>query len=153
MAAVPQEYTVHCLIDEECDCAAVNSPFNYSMFMEGSLSIPAFQYCNGEPSLSCTEEHNSNEAPIVDNQLTVTWNARTVITQGDYRTKSTPANGDHDVLCYTTYFWRAHAVVMLNETAFVVVRGTYFLMHGTRAKTLNQFTTIPFFFSTKFHPF
>ena len=100
--------------------------------MEGSVSKSAVQYCNEELSLPCTEELDNNYAPIADTQLTVTWNAKTVISHGVYFNTSTPANGDHVFLCYATYTWRSDITVMLNETAFVVVRGMCFLMHATR---------------------
>ena len=125
MTAVPQNYTVHCLIDEACECA-VKFSINYYMLMEGTLSEPAVLYCNKELSLPCTEEPDSNEATTVDNQLTVTWDAKTVIAQVNYHTTSTPANGDHDFLCVANYTARGigHGQ-MRTEEAFVSIRGIY----------------------------
>ena len=139
MTAVPQNYTVHCLIDEACGCAALNSSFSYYMFMEGSLSEPAVQYCDEESSLSCTDELDSNDASTVDNQLTVTWNAKTVITDGDYFFTSTSESGDHDFLCATSYV--NSIAEMASEVAFISVRGRHTLpMHKTRSKKYMYFT-------------
>ena len=133
MTAAPQEYTVHCLVNATCECARVNRQFNYYMFMEGSRppSEEAVQYCNGQPSLSCSEELDNSDATNVDNQLTVTWDPKTVITEGDYHTTSTPANGDHDILCDVRYFPTGNFNnQMKSEEAFVSIRGIYsFLMH------------------------
>ena len=125
MTSAPQKYTVHCLINTACECAVMNSPFKYYMFMEGSLSEPAVQYCKREPSLSCYKPLESNDATTVDNQLTVIWYANTVITEGDYHTISTPANGDHDFLCVSEYFPKGiFTLEMKCEGAFVSIRGT-----------------------------
>ena len=131
VTAVPQNYTVHCLINETCDCAAMNSPFGYYMFMEGSLNEQAVQYCNEVSSLSCSEEFDSNDATAIDNQLTVTWYANTVITQGDYsyHTISTPANGDHDFLCVTNYTAKGMGE-MKSEAVFVSIKGIDMLLHA-----------------------
>ena len=70
-------------------------------------------------------QQRSNAMSIVDNQLNVTWNAETVIVQGDYSIIATPENGDHDFLCAATY-----DIVTTNtataESAVVSVRGAYF---------------------------
>ena len=125
MTTVPQKYTVHCLIDQTCDCAPKNEYIKYYMFMEGSLDVSALQYCIQEPTLSCSEAaNNSSDMPIVDYQLTVTWNAESVIKQGDYTYTNTPANGDHDFLCAATYVSALNEAVMAYEFAFVSVRGT-----------------------------
>ena len=131
MTAVPQNYTVHCLINETCQCAEVNSSFNYHMFMEGSLSEPAIDYCDQEPSLSCSENKESNDELIVDNQLTVTWSAGTEITQGDYHTITTRANGDHDFLCVSSFTVRANVETNF-EQAFVSIRGIYMHSHACK---------------------
>ena len=133
VTAVPQNYTVHCLIDETCDCASINSPFDYAMFMEGSLSEQAVQYCNGQPSLSCSKKLDSNDAPIVDHQLTVTWDANTVITQGGYDNTSTPANGDHDFLCVTSYTAKGMGQ-MKSEEAFISIRGINMHSHACKCQ-------------------
>ena len=131
VTAVPQNYTVHCVIDETCFCAELNSPFNYSMFMEGSVTESAVQYCNGQPSLSCSKKLDSKDAPILDNQLTVTWDTNTVITQGDYSTTSTPANGDHDFLCVTSYTAKGIGQ-MKSEEAFLSIRGINMHSHACK---------------------
>ena len=101
--------------------------------MEGSASQQAVQYCNGEPSLSCSEELDSNDAPIADNQLTVTWDAKTVIMQGDYHTPSTPANGDHDFLCVASYTDSGSFIGgTKSEEAFVFIRGIYMHSHACK---------------------
>ena len=124
MTAAPQNYTVHCLMDEACSCAALTSFFNYQIFMEGSLSEPAAQYCDKESSLSCAGGFDTSNAPIVDNQLTVTWSANAVIAEGDcFSTSScTPENGDHDFLCSSTYVRKSNNE-LARETALVFVRG------------------------------
>ena len=126
MTSVPQKYTVHCLINEACECAAANSPFKYYMFMEGSLSEKAVQYCSRESSLSCFKQLDSSDAPTVDNKLTVIWYANTVITEGDYHITNTPANGDHDFLCVSEYFPEVVFIpgMKCDEEAFVSIRGT-----------------------------
>ena len=63
VAAVPQKYTVHCLINEECDCADENSSIDFHTFMEGSLDEPAVHFCDEEPSLSCSQGSNSAAMP------------------------------------------------------------------------------------------
>ena len=125
VTAVPQKYTIHCLINIACECAAASYLFNYYMFMEGSLGEPAIDYCNEEPSLSCSEKVDNNNIPIVDNQLIVTWNATTVITQGDYHTPSTPANGDHNFWCAASYTGD-----QVKEQVFVSIRGIYMHSHA-----------------------
>ena len=138
VTAVPQNYTVHCLIDEACECA-VKFSISYYMLMEGTLSEPAVLYCNEELSLPCTEEPISNNATTVHNQLTVTWDAKTVLKQVDYNTPSTPANGDHDFLCLTSYTAKGVGQLqgqMRTEEAFVSIRGIYkhIPMHACRCQ-------------------
>ena len=133
VTAVPQQYTVHCLINQTCKCDAYESSFNFYMFMEGVVGEQATDYCSEEPSLSCTEVLESSDAPIVDNQLTVTWDAKTVLKQGDYHTPSTPANGDHDFLCVTSYADSGSFTGgMKSEEAFVSIRGIYMHSHACK---------------------
>ena len=102
----------------------------YYMFMEGSLNIPAVQYCDEESNLSCTDKLDRIDATTVDNQLTVTWYANAVITEGDYHTTRAPENGDHDFMCYTSCSRKLTKVS--DENAFVSVRGIqlYLLSHA-----------------------
>ena len=93
--------------------------------MEGSLVEPAVHFCDQEPSLSCSQGSNSNAMSIVDNQLIVTWNAETVIVQGDYAITQTPENGDHDFSCITTYN-TVTTNTATHESAVVSVRGACF---------------------------
>ena len=103
VTVIPQEYTVHCLNDIECPCIQANSPVEHHMFMEGSLSQPALEFCNTTTSLSCSQGTNTNVTSITDNQFIVTWNADEVITQGGYDVMDNPGNGDHDFLCVAVY--------------------------------------------------
>ena len=157
MTAVPQKYIVHCLVNEACDCAAVNSPFNYYMFMEGSVTESAVQYCNKEPSLSCFKQIDSNDATTVDNQLTVTWYAKTVITQGyyNYHTTNTTANGNHDFLCAASFNDKLVGDLIFHE-AFVSIRGIYMHFHACKCQKLLYYTITSICtlcYSAKFHPF
>ena len=142
VTAVPQNYTVDCLVSKACDYAAVSSHFDCYMFMEGSHapSEQAVQYCNNETSLSCFEELlDSNDSTTIDNQLTVTWNANKVITQGDYNsyhTTSTAANGDHDVLCVARCtIMGASTGQIKSEEAFVSIRGMH--THACKCQKFN----------------
>ena len=73
VTAFPQTYTVHCVINEECDCVQDSSSINTFLYMEGSLGGLALHFCDQEQSLSCTEETNTSVASSVDHQLIVMW--------------------------------------------------------------------------------
>ena len=103
------------------------------MFMEGSLSEPAIDDCNEKLNLSCSEKLDSDDVTTVTNQLTVTWYANTVITEGDYHIISTPANGDHDFLCVADYTAKGMGE-MKYEVVFISIKGIGMLFLGKGVK-------------------
>ena len=129
VTVVPQEYTVHCLIDVECDCIHADSSIAHHMFMEGSLSQPALEFCNALTSLSCSQGTNTTSVTsITDNQFIVTWNTDEVITQGEYDHVENRGNGDHDFLCGAVYASSGDEGQVV-ESSFTPVRGNLLQNH------------------------
>ena len=112
------------------------SSINYSMYMEGSLSEQAVLHCNKElANLPCTEEPDSNDATTVDIQLSVIWDTKTLIAEGDSHNTSIPANGDHNFLCVANYTTRGFGQArMRSEEVWVFVRGIYMHSHAYRCQ-------------------
>lgn len=67
--------------------------------MELSNPTPADEFCATLLGISCTNKLNSTTGPVIDNQLFVTWNATSVITNGSYYPFLSASNGDHDYHC------------------------------------------------------
>ena len=107
ITVAPQSYTVHCVYDN-----STSPPPSVQYYMEGFI---AEEFCSTYSEISCTNQLNSSTGPVIDSELSVTWDASTVIDVNKYFPFHTASNGDHDFKCSLT-----QSEV---ENAYLTVRG------------------------------
>ena len=126
ITAIPQSYTVHCvIIGEELEAS------HYYYYHNTSESELNSTYCSSQAGYNCSLANNTvmtdkTSDNVVDKTITVIWEAEE-ISSGALRQDSN--HGDHKIQCYA----RAKQKATIERESIISVRGKYYdIFHSLR---------------------
>ena len=118
MGAFPQLYHVHCNFDSD--------PRPWVSFAMGDAKTMAIDFCRAHSKhISCSQQSVREDAP--DRQLTLTWNASTVLKMADFFSDEPSTYGDHFFMCEAHTHSSKDSIE--TEHALITVRGKYSAIH------------------------